>query len=103
MLQLHTIAKANGVAHTLAVGIPPSKLQEEERLAKEMAFHVDMRLWAEARATDDMTFVPFPFDYDGPNSKYWSKDGVHPTCLGYEALGEALAEPVLKILDPNVE
>lgn len=94
--ELHKIALDSGAAHTIALAIPPSEVQNLEPHSAEMAQEANKNVKQYASGNDKIRFVPFPIEYEyhGVN---WS-DKYHMTCEGYEALGQALAPIVLSIL-----
>jgi len=98
IISLHLTCYDEGIAKTLAIGIPPSGYQSVSTDAAALAKEVNRGLseFCEARP-DQAVYTPFPFDYvqGGEN---WSPDGLHFSAKGYEALGESLAPTVAKVL-----
>jgi len=113
----HEMARQEGAHHSLAVGIPPSKYQHQLVDASQLVTMVNQQLQERMAASanhNNMTFVPFPFPFEAPPQQHdnnnhtnttkslWSRDGLHLSCLGYEALAQALAPVVVSILDNTV-
>lgn len=96
--QLHTVCHENGVARTIAIGIPPSgyQAQNEKAAALAAAINSNLQQFAEQQPskTSYMPF-PFPFERGGEN---WFSDTLHFSERGYKVLGESLAPVVEQIL-----
>ncbi len=95
---LHEICHAEGVLHTLAIGIPPSQYQTLHEGAAAKAQHVNHLLEDYCQQSGSSTsFVPFPFAWS-PDNDLWSPDVLHFSPRGYQVLGESIATLVKQIL-----
>ena len=90
--------------HILSVGIPGSRLIETTPVASEIALRVNngLKEFSSSYYTkvthDKVVYRDFPFEYDETDSK-WGADGLHLTALGYDEMGNQLANAVKSILD----
>jgi lysophospholipase L1-like esterase len=88
----------NNVAlHTLSIGIPGSRYQNENPIAGQMARYINNALKEFASSDPRISYVDFPTPFQENDNK-WHPDGLHMSGEGYKFLGEALAEPVMEIL-----
>lgn len=100
LLALHEMAIQNGVTHTIAVGVPPSRISDSVPAVARVTEEINQNLERHAAQEDTMTYVPFPIEFDMESSE-WSADGIHLSCHGYAELGQALVEPVLGVFFPH--
>ncbi len=123
IIHLHQMAHSRGI-QTIALGLPPSLIQEKNPLIKSLKSDVNrgIEAWVEKHhggtnshnhqhqlqfqpesVERKIAFVPFPIQsYDG-DSKLWARDGFHFTKEGYEFIGKSLAPFVEKSLKKRVE
>ena len=100
---LHELCHERGIP-SIAIAIPPSKLQVKNQAMGRSREVVNERLQKLADGNEMMTFVPFPFEYDededdvDANPTHWCADGLHFSNEGYRVLGEFLAPFVRTIL-----
>ena len=97
LLQLHSTCHENGVAHTVAVAVPPSGYQSQVEAAAALADAVNQNLRSFAESEKRATFVPFPFPFE-QGGENWYQDTLHFSEKGYRVLGESLAPVVKQIL-----
>lgn len=97
VIGLHRQCHAEGVPHTVAIGIPPSAYQAKVAKAARRAATINEALMQYCKSEPKATFVPFPFGFDRDDDK-WAPDGLHFSSKGYEVLGIRLAPVVQKIL-----
>ena len=103
IVDLHTRALSwardvNNVAlHTLSIGIPGSRYQNENPIAGQMASYINNALKEFASSDPRISYVDFPTPFQENDNK-WHPDGLHMSGEGYKFLGEALAESVMEIL-----
>ena len=88
----------NNGMHTLAIGIPGSAYQENNRDAAKVASHVNKAMEKFASSDERISYEAFPFPYNDEDSR-WSRDGLHCSEEGYIFLAQALAPHVRKILE----
>jgi lysophospholipase L1-like esterase len=88
---LQELALQAGARHTLVVGIPLSRYHQGT--AARLVEQVNRNLEDRAPRNPQTTFVPFPVEITREET-FWSTDGLHLSCPGYEALGKALAAVV---------
>jgi lysophospholipase L1-like esterase len=95
---LHQVSYENGVARTLAIGIPPSGYQSNVNSAAALAAEINGKLEQWVSHEDKASYIasPFPFERGGEN---WARDTLHFSPRGYQVFGESLAPIVEQILD----
>ena len=89
---MHELAKGEG-AKTLAVTLPGSGMAERFPEAEKARVAVNERI----RSDLDTDIFEFPFPYSDGDER-WDPDGLHFSPYGYEALGVALADPILDLV-----
>lgn len=101
---LHQSCHEEGVA-TVAVAIPPSAWQAKNTDAAKLASDVNQGLkrFCEQQPNSMATFALNPIEmFDtasrGNGPTLWSPDGLHFSPDGFQALGEGLAQDVMKAL-----
>jgi lysophospholipase L1-like esterase len=96
--KLHQVSYDNGVARTLAIGIPPSGYQSQVKEAAALAAEVNSALEQFVFQEDKASYMasPFAFEQGGEN---WARDTLHFSQRGYQVLGESLAPIVDQILE----
>ena len=96
--RLHQICHEKGVAHTIAIGIPPSGYQVQVKSVGDLAQKINESLESYCvQREEHMTFFPFPFDFNRGDD-LWCSDGLHFTKKGYQQLAESLAPLVTDII-----
>ena len=96
--KMHETCFENNVAHTIAIGIPPSAYQAMEPSAAALAKSVNDNLRAYCdKHPEKSTFVDFPFGYEHGGAN-WYTDGLHFSSQGYQVLGEFLAPTAARVL-----
>ena len=99
LIQLNQEALTAGAETSIVLGIPPSRWQSRNLPASSACktVNTDIATHFSRRGEERTTFVAFPFPYNESDPK-WSRDGLHLSPHGYQALGESLAPIVEKLL-----
>lgn len=95
--KLHGICYENGVARTVAVGVPPSGYQAQVKKAADLVEAINGNLQRFAESGTKTTYTPFPFRFE-QGGENWYFDGLHFSETGYRVLGESLAPVVDQVL-----
>jgi lysophospholipase L1-like esterase len=90
IVALHRLCYDENVAHTVAIGVPPSAYQSVNKEATQYAQQVNEGLKGFCNSESRATFVPFPFGW-AQGDERWASDGLHFSPSGYKELGESLA------------
>ena len=78
------------LGETMAIGIPPSKMQLLEPRLRHKCQAVNADLECRASQATKTSYLPCPLPYSD-TSEHWEPDGLHMTEQGYMALGTAIA------------
>jgi len=95
--KLHNISYENGVARTVAIGVPPSGYQAQVKKAADLVEAINGNLQSFAESETKATYMPFPFPFE-QGGENWYSDTLHFSETGYRVLAESLAPIVDQIL-----
>lgn len=100
--KIHEVAHSKGCP-TVALGIPPSGYQSQQKAAQLLAADINTKLESWASSSIGTKFIPYPVTKFDRDSGMWAPDGLHLSPKGYQTVGESLAPDVVKLIWGDAE